>query len=146
MDDDELRKNLLDLFNDQKLAVLSSNKQNQPYPSLIAFTCTEDLKSFIFATLRNSNKFNNIMNNPRVSLLIDNRENQPSDFSNAMAVGVFGLAEEIKNDEDLYKNLYLKKHPYLKDFVKLSDCALLKINVVKYSIVSQFQKVQKIKI
>jgi len=144
MNDDELKRNLQDLFNDQKLAVLSSNKENQPYPSLIAFTCTEDLKNFIFATLRNSNKFNNIMNNPQVSLLIDNRENQPSDFSNSMAVSVFGLAEEIKEDLNLYKNLYLEKHPYLEDFIRLSDCALLKIHVKKYSIVSQFQKVQEI--
>lgn len=146
MNDNKLRRNLWDLFNDQKLAVLSSNKENQPYPNLIAFTCTEDLKSFIFATLRNSNKFNNIMNNPQVSLLIDNRENQPSDFSNSMAVSIFGMAEEIKENLNLYKNLYLKKHPYLEDFVQLSDCALLRIKVDKYSIVSQFQKVQEIMI
>jgi general stress protein 26 len=144
MSDVELKKNLQDLFNNQKLAVLASNKQNQPYPNLIAFTCTEDLKSFIFVTKRDSNKFNNIMNNPQVSLLIDNRENQPSDFSSAMAVSVFGLAEEITKDLGQYINLYLQKHPYLEDFVKSSECALLKINVEKYLIVSQFQRVQEI--
>jgi general stress protein 26 len=142
MSDDELRRNIQDLFTEQKLAVLSSNMQDQPYPSLIAFSSTEDLKNFIFVTLRSSNKFENIMNNPQVSLLIDNRANQPSDFSNAMAVSVFGLAEEIHENMDLYKSLYLKKHPYLEDFVKSPDCSLLKINVEKYSIVSQFQKVQ----
>jgi general stress protein 26 len=144
MNDAELKRNLQDLFNEQKLAVLSSNKQDQPYPSLIAFSCTEDLKNFIFVTLRDSNKFNNIKNNPQVSLLIDNRENQPSDFSNAIAVSVFGKAEEIQDDLNLFKNLYLNKHPYLEDFVKSPDCALLKINVEKYSVVSQFQKVQEI--
>ena len=146
MNDVELKRNLHKLFNEQKLAVLSSNMQNQPYPSLIAFTCTEDLKNFIIVTLRNSNKYRNIMNNPQVSLLVDNRENQPSDFSNAIAVSVFGKAEEIQNDLNLFRNLYLKKHPYLEDFVKLPDCTLLKINVEKYSVVSQFQKVQELKV
>jgi nitroimidazol reductase NimA-like FMN-containing flavoprotein (pyridoxamine 5'-phosphate oxidase superfamily) len=144
MNEDNLIRILKDLFNNQRLAVLASNKQKKPYPNLIAFTCTDDLKNFIFVTLRNSNKFNNIMNNPNVSLLIDNRENLPSDFSNAIAVSVFGFAEEIKDNEELYRSIYLKKHPYLKDFVKLTDCAFLKINVKKYSIVSQFKKVQEI--
>ena len=146
MNEDEIKRALLELFNIQKLAVLASNKQNQPYPNLIAFTCTDDLKNFIFVTKRDSIKFNNIMNNPQVSLLIDNRENQPSDFSSAIAVSVFGSAEEIKEDLDQHISLYLQKHPYLEDFVKSSDCALLKIHVEKYSMVSQFQNVQEIMI
>jgi general stress protein 26 len=140
----ELRKKLQELFNTQKLAVLGSDMSNQPYPSLIAFAHTDNLQYFIFSTLKDSNKYKNIMNNPRISMLIDNRSNQPSDFSNAIAVSVFGLAEEVKNDKEQFLDLYLKKHPYLKDFVRLPNCVLLRIKVKKYSVVSKFQKVEEI--
>jgi nitroimidazol reductase NimA-like FMN-containing flavoprotein (pyridoxamine 5'-phosphate oxidase superfamily) len=142
--DPDLKNKLKVLFKTQKLAVLGSDKGNQPYPSLIAFAHTDNLKNFVFSTLRNSNKYANIMINPKISMLIDNRSNQPSDFSDAIAVSVFGHAEEVKDDKERLLDLYLEKHPYLKDFVGLPNCVLLRINVTKYSIVSQFQNVEEI--
>ena len=144
LEEPELKKKLKELLKTQKLAVLGSDMANQPYPSLITFATTDNFKNFVFSTLRNSNKFANIRNNPRISMLIDNRRNQLSDFSDAIAVSVFGKAEEVKDNREQYLDIYLEKHPHLKDFVRLPDCVLLKVNVERYSVVSQFQNVQEI--
>lgn len=139
MEEPELKKKLIVLLNEQRLAVLSSNKDDQPYPSLIAFAHTDDLKYIFFATLRNSNKYKNIKNNPKASLLIDNRENTPLDIYNAIAVSVFGTVSEIETSDKGFNEIFLKKYPYLKDFLEMEDCSILKIKVDKYIVISKFQ-------
>jgi nitroimidazol reductase NimA-like FMN-containing flavoprotein (pyridoxamine 5'-phosphate oxidase superfamily) len=77
----ELRQILSSLFASQKLAVLSSFGNEQPYASLVAFAFTEDLQHLIFATTRSTRKFANLSSESRVALLIDNRSNTEKDFS-----------------------------------------------------------------
>ena len=141
MEEVELKSRINKLLADQRLAVLSSNMDDQPYTNLIAFAHTDDLKNILFATLRNSNKFENIKNNPKISMLIDNRGNSPEDISDAIAVSVFGTVSEVNSEVDKCMGIYLDKHPYLKDFLELADCALLKININKFRVVSNFQNV-----
>lgn len=141
MEENELKIRLNELLGEQRLAVLSSNMNDQPYPSLIAFAHTKDLKSLFFATLRNSNKYENIRNNPKISMLIDNRGNSPTDISNAIAVSVFGTISDFNCEDEQGMDLYLNKHPYLKNFIDMPDCTLLKIKVKQFKVVSNFQDV-----
>jgi hypothetical protein len=41
-------------------------------------------------------------------------------------------------------NIYLAKHPHLKEFVSSPTCALIKVRVQKYYVVSKFQNVQEL--
>ena len=141
MEKNELRRRLKELLTNQRLAVLSSNMNDQPYPSLIAFAHTDDLKNIFFATLRKSIKYENITNNPKISMLIDNRRNSPSDIAEALAVSVFGTASEIDCNVDQCKDVFVKKHPYLKEFIAKPDCALLRFKIEKFTVVSNFQNV-----
>jgi general stress protein 26 len=141
MEERELREKVNDLLTEQRLAVLSSYMKDQPYPNLIAFVHTNNLKNLYFATLKNSIKYTNIKDNPKISLLVDNRDNTPTDISEAIALSVFGTISEIDCKDEQCKDIYLRKHPYLKDFLEMPDCALLKIIVEKYLIVSNFQNV-----
>ncbi|WP_455391604.1 pyridoxamine 5'-phosphate oxidase family protein [[Eubacterium] cellulosolvens] len=141
MEEQELRKRVNELLIDQRLAVLSSTMNDQPYPSLVAFAHSDNLQYLFFATLRHSNKYRNIKNNPKISMLIDNRGNSPSDFAEAIAVSVFGTASEMDSSIDQCMDIFLKKHPYLKDFLEMQDCALLKVKVEKFKVISNFQNV-----
>jgi len=42
--------------------------------------------------------------------------------------------------------VYLEKHPNLEEFVTGPNCALLRIKVDKYIVVTRFQEVREIKI
>ena len=95
----EFEHRLRDLFSDQPLAVLATDAGGRPYTSLVAFAAASDLTRLLFATTRATRKFANILENPRVSLLIDNRANEVSDFRNAVAVTVLGTAAEVSGDE-----------------------------------------------
>ncbi len=141
----EMRKALKDLFNAQHLGVLATQGGGQPYSSLVAFAATDDLKYLVFATTRATRKYANLSSESRVAMLIDNRSNQDSDFHNAMAVTAMGTAEEVKDSEkDQLLKSYLTKHPYLEGFVTAPTCALLKVRVDKYYLVSRFQNVMEL--
>jgi len=141
----EMREIVQSLLNSQRLAVLSTLMSGRPYSNLIAFAATDDLREIFFATTRATRKFANLRAEPRVSLLIDNRSNQETDFGEASAVTVLGTAEELLGSErERYLQLYLKKHPYLEDFVTAPTCALIRVKVEKYIMVTQFQEVREI--
>ncbi len=135
-------KNLLD---SQRLGVLATYGEGQPYTSLVAFAATSDLKYLVFATTRATRKYANVSAESRVAMLVDNRSNQDSDFHGAIAVTALGNAEEAKESErDRFLRLYLAKHPYLEEFVNSPTCALLKVSVQKYYMASRFQNVTEL--
>jgi nitroimidazol reductase NimA-like FMN-containing flavoprotein (pyridoxamine 5'-phosphate oxidase superfamily) len=141
----ELEDLIRELFESQKLAVLATQNQGQPYANLVAFAPSDDLKSLYFATARATRKYANIEADARVTVLIDNRSNQDSDFSQAAAVTATGTAKEVMaSKRDEVRTIYLAKHPMLKDFVQSPSCALLQINVETYYLVRRFQNVMEL--
>ena len=141
----ELENFIRELFESQKLAVLGTQNEGQPYANLIAFAPSHDLKSLYFVTARATRKYANIEADARVTVLIDNRSNQDSDFSQAAAVTATGTAQEVVNSErDEVLDIYLAKQPMLRDFVESPSCALLQIRVETYYLVRRFQNVMEL--
>ena len=141
----EMREIVQNLLSSQRLAVLATQMSGQPYTNLIAFAASEDLKEILFATTRATRKFANLTAEPRVSLLMDDRSNEEADFGQAAAVTVMGTAAEVLNlDREARLPLYLKKHPYLEEFVTAPTCALIRVKVEKYLMVTRFQEVREV--
>ena len=140
-----LRKTLQELFATQSLAVLATQDESQPYGSLVAFAATQDLKHLLFATTRATRKFGNLTRNPKVALVIDDRANQEGDFHRATAVTAMGSVAEVNGPErKRLLDLYLHKHPYLREFASSPTCALVRVSVDTYYVVSQFQNVMQL--
>ena len=143
--DDRRRERLKALLESQRLAVLATHREGQPYGSLVSFVATEDMKQVLFATTRSTRKYENLTADARVALLIDNRSNQDSDIHEATAVTATGRAEEIEGaDKERFLRLYLERHPYLQDFVNSPTCALLRVRVETYYLVNRFQEVTEL--
>jgi nitroimidazol reductase NimA-like FMN-containing flavoprotein (pyridoxamine 5'-phosphate oxidase superfamily) len=138
----DLRRKLKELFDKQRIGVLSTQKKNRPYASLVAFAVTDDFKSFVFATPRTTRKYSNIIASSRAALLIDNRSNRMSDFRRAMAVTVVGTVRELrKYRKSRLIQLYTGKHSHLEDFIKSPTCAVLCLEAETLHIVDRFQHV-----
>jgi len=145
----QLKKEIAELLASQKLAVLSTQStEGFPYASLIAFAATDDLQTLVLATPKATRKYANMKNNPRVSLLIDNRSNREKDFHAAKAVTVMGVSEELYIDSSVNQlaALYLEKHPYLDEFLRSPTTSFIGISVLRYYFVSRFQKVMELHI
>ena len=138
----DLRKKLKTLFDKQRIGVLSTQKRNRPYASLVAFAATDDFKSFVFATPRTTRKYSNIMASRRAALLVDNRSNRMSDFRKAMAVTVVGTVRELrKSRKSRLVRLYTHKQSHLSKFIQSPTCAVLCLQAETLHIVDRFQHV-----
>ena len=136
---------LQELFAAQGSVVLATTENGQPYLSLMAFANTSDLQYLLVATYRATRKYRNIEADPRVALLVDNRSNQPSDIEQSMAVTVLGRAQEVgATEKNQFLRIYLAKHPHMEKFVSSPECALIKVKVERYFVVSNFQKIKEV--
>jgi hypothetical protein len=82
------------------------------------------------------------MANNRVSMLIDNRSNDASDFRDAVGVTAVGTVAEL--DKGVHKEplqSYRHRFPHLEEFVTSPTSALLQIDVKTYYVVTRFQHV-----
>jgi len=140
-----LKRRIADLLDSQRLAVLATHGQGQPHGSLVSFACTADLRQMLFATPRSTRKYANLLENPRVALVVDSREKAERDLHLAEALTVTGTALEAAPEEaGAWLRLYLGKHPHLEDFAVAPTCARFKVLVETYSLVQRFQEVTKL--
>ena len=78
----------------------------------------------------------------RVALLVDNRQNEEADFHAALAATALGTAVELAGEErERGIARYIGKFPYLEDFVRSPSCALFRVDVERYIVVTKFQNV-----
>ncbi len=121
----------------QYFAVIATQSEGQPYSSLVAFAEADNLRSLLFVTDRGTKKYSNIIANKRVAVLVDNRTNQASDLSKAIAITALGTVEEVAADnKDYFSGIYLSKHPHLENFLHKPSNALMRIAVADYIVAS----------
>ncbi|WP_406657294.1 pyridoxamine 5'-phosphate oxidase family protein [Methanolobus sp. ZRKC2] len=138
-----LKENLKFLMKKQKLAVLATCHEHEPHTNLVAFVTSDDLKYVFFVTQMSTRKYSYLTASRKASIMIDNRSNNESDFRNAMAVNISGSVDEVEKTNEI-KSLYLKKHPYLLDFLQSPSSAIMRIEVKRYVVASRFQNVVEI--
>lgn len=134
-----IKEKLKELLLNQRFAVIATQEKNEPYTNLVSFLADFDSNKIYFPTLKNSKKYENISANSSISILIDNRSNNPEDIKNALAVTAVGKSKDL--DDIRIVDIFLKKHPYLKDFVKSNNCVLIQIDIEKYIVVNNFKNV-----
>lgn len=146
-DQTQALKPIQTLFDTESLAVLSTQKNGQPYASLVAVAVTDDLEHIIFLTPKTTRKYENLTASPRVAMLINNSQNQAKDIYNAISVTAIGRAAIVDGkDRTGLLNLYLNRHPHLKAFAKAPTTAMVSVSVTRYIMVSRFQNVVEIRV
>jgi len=139
----QIREKITNLLFQQKLAVLATRDEKRTYSSLIAFAYTKDFKYIIFATSKDTIKYENIQKYPHISLLVDNRKNIQKDFEDAVALTVMAKGTTI--EKQVYLDLYLARFPDLKEFLEDPQTALILLKVQKYMYVFRFQEIVELK-
>jgi len=140
MSENYLMESLKSLMREQKLAVLASFHDDEPYTNLVGFVASDDLKYIFFVTPVATRKYSYLTTFRKASMMIDNRSNDESDFRDAMAVNAAGNVMEVEKTDD-HKALYLRKHPYLQDFLLSTSSALMRMKVRSYIVASRFHNV-----
>ncbi len=140
--DGAAREHLAHLLADQPLAVLATHREGQPYCNLVAVLAGEEFDWLAFATPRNTRKYRNLLADPRVSLMLDDRRRLVEGVEAVTAATAMGTAAEPSCEErpGLIEQ-YVRQHPTLEAFVRSEDSALLKVRVEHWVVVDRFQHV-----
>jgi nitroimidazol reductase NimA-like FMN-containing flavoprotein (pyridoxamine 5'-phosphate oxidase superfamily) len=125
----------------QLFGVLNTWNKQGPHSSLVAFFSSDDISAIYFAAIRSTQKYRNILENPNVSFLVDNRLNTQNDLRKATSIICYGTAGEITgNERTEISAAYLEKYPSLHNFIGDPECAVVKIKIAKY-VISGFKDV-----
>jgi general stress protein 26 len=93
-----------DFIKQHKLAVLSTvSAHNKPQSALVGFAVSAELE-LVFDTVKTSRKYENLLQNPRVALVIG--------WDDETTVQYEGIATELAGPEDdCYREVYYKAYP-----------------------------------
>ena len=118
-------------------AVLATENAGQPHTSLIAITPVDEGQRLVFATYRNTQKFANLMQNQRVSVLVDGSQRDGQEGTAARFVlSAVGRVQEINaTSRPSLLGAHLEKHPDLAAFTQAPECVLLEVVVEAYQVV-----------
>ena len=131
-----------ELCDDQAFGVLATQGNNDCYNSLISFAVNENYTQMVFATPIDTKKLDLIKKNSGVSVLIDNRNNNPKDINDIVAATIIGEASILSDEDKTYwSNLLIEKHSYLETFIEAPSTVIVKIEISKYYFVGSFQEV-----
>ena len=132
-----IRDSIQKLLGTTGFAVLATEHAGQPHTSLIAITPVDAGRRLVFATYRNTRKFTNLMQNQRVSVLMDgSRRDSQAGTATGLVLSAVGRVQEVNatTHPDLL-GAHLEKHPDLESFTRAPDCVLLEVVVEAYQVV-----------
>lgn len=132
-----IRDSIQTLLDTTGFAVLATENAGQPHTSLIAITPVDAGQRLVFATYRNTRKFSNLLQNQRVSVLIDgSRRIGPVGATSSFVLSAVGRVQEVNaTTHPILLDAHLERHPDLATFTQVPDCVLLEVVVEAYQVV-----------
>lgn len=142
---EELKKEIKTLLDTQPFAVLATQGDGITDASLVTIAMSDDLSHIVFATPINTGKYDFIVANENVSILLDDRTLHQNDINRISALTVFGKAKILSDgiETQAWGKHLMDKHPALSEFVKAPTSAIVLIHVTKYLFVKHFQDIRE---
>jgi nitroimidazol reductase NimA-like FMN-containing flavoprotein (pyridoxamine 5'-phosphate oxidase superfamily) len=123
------------LVREKDICVLATVSGTKPHCSLMAYATDDNGLKIYMVTHRHTTKYQNLMENPNVSLLIDTREEHPgAERPHGKALTVSGTFDPIAGGENrrrIHARL-LEKHPHLSAFMNDPDAEPFCIKVTSF--------------
>jgi len=123
------------LVKEKDICVLATVSGDKPHCSLMAYVTDDDCREIYMVTRRESRKYENLMKNRSVSLLIDTREEHAgSRRLEAKALTVSGTFKNIddKNKKIQVRSKLLDRHPHVREFLDHPDAEIVCIRVESF--------------
>ena len=132
---ENIREKIRNLIRKQNTCVLATASNNRPYCSLMAYASNTTCDEIYLMTLNEGRKYQNMCENPAVSLLIDTRQGSLDfDPAETLALTVSGRFNRVLKELERkrIRNILSIRHPGLKDFFKNPQGEPVKISVESY--------------
>lgn len=120
---------IIRFITEQNLCVLATVSENRPYCSLMAYIASDDGRRIFMVTSRSTKKYNNLLRNSSVSLLIDDRGS--SSREEACALTLTGACAPMADGEAKAeaRAALIARHPHLARFAVHPDSDIVEMEV-----------------
>jgi nitroimidazol reductase NimA-like FMN-containing flavoprotein (pyridoxamine 5'-phosphate oxidase superfamily) len=136
------------LLKEKDICVLATVSGNQPHCSLMAYVVDDEGRQIYMATLRETRKFKNLIQNPAVSLLIDTREEDAgAQRSRAKALTVNGVFQRVEGEKQAaIQTRILQRHPHLQELFAKGEAEVFCVRIESFQLLegatdSHFERV-----
>lgn len=122
------------ILQDNSLCVLCTDGLGKPHCSLMTYVLGEDPRILWMVATKESRKCRNLLNNPQVSVLVDNRQNLSTTAKTMVTSVTFdGVYHPVEQGEfEKIRSLFITAHPELTEIFKSPDCLLFGIQLKSY--------------
>lgn len=142
MQADDLKREISTILDQQIQCVLATLQDDQPCQHMMAFAYAEDLSRIYLATYLETRKYRNMISNPSVSILWDNRSGSPADHVDGLSLIALGRAELLGGSAQVeVHELILKRNPALQILLEDESCKLFMVLIEDYQWTKGYQQV-----
>lgn len=121
------------LVKKKNTCVMATATDNNPHCSLMTYVTDDDCREIYMVTSRKTKKFQNLSENPSVSLLIDTREEDYGSQNPMLrALTISGVFTQLgdENKKSTIRSEMASKHPNIRDLIKNPDSEIICIKIV----------------
>lgn len=141
-----LFEQISDLLSTQVQCVLATVDEGHPCLHLMAYGFNEPLDEIYIASYSNTRKVSNMLSQPHVSLLWDNRTLNHSDHVEGLALNASGKATLLESSaRQVVKQVLLERNPTLDTLLSDQSAAIFSVKVSSYVFVKGYTDVQEYK-
>jgi nitroimidazol reductase NimA-like FMN-containing flavoprotein (pyridoxamine 5'-phosphate oxidase superfamily) len=119
-------------LNNHHICVLATVRDNMPHCSLMAYIVDEHFRVVYMVTPRDTNKYQNILKNPHVSLLVDDRcEGDYPGQRAEHALTVHGTCQRVEDEttKKMARERLAEKRPDMRDFIYDTQSEVIAIGI-----------------
>lgn len=122
------------ILRENTLGVLCTESNGNPHCSLMTYILMEDPNVLYMVSTLESRKYKNILVNPRVSILVDTRQNRDTAAAeNIVSITFEGLFQPLTEPEtQMVKTHLAQAHPELDAILKNPDCVIFGIRLKSF--------------
>ena len=130
----ELSTEISVLLRQQAQCVLATMDETGPCQHLMAYAFSEDLFTIYLATYMDTRKFRNMLSNPNVSLMWDNRIGSVQDHVDGYSLTATGIAELLEGQpREIASEALLSKNSTLDNLLSDVNCQLFSVSLKEYT-------------
>jgi len=120
------------LVKEKDTCVLATVSGNTPHCSLLSYVSDDECREIYMVSHKQTKNFQNLVNNPAVSLLIDTREEDAgARRSKARALTISGFFQKMEEGtkRDVVRARLLERHPHPRELVDHPDAEVFSVKV-----------------
>jgi len=117
-----------EMIRENSMCVLATCYDNKPHCSLMAYWADRQAECIYMVTRKDTNKYKNLLKNPRVSLLIDTRAGKgPEERAAVQALTIAGTCAPVREQREKGSvgRQLVNQHPHLKELAEHPDADII---------------------